>query len=328
MNIGKLRGLQEISTPEGFITVLALDQRGSLFKALGLKDSDSMLYRAVREFKKATTLELMPACSAVLLDPEFAAAEAVSEGWISGQKGLIVTLEETGYVDSPDGRINPFIPNWSLGKAKRMGASAAKLLAYYDPRIKKLAVYQEQFIRDIVEGSIELDFPLLLEPMSYSADPSIPKKSAEFASLRPQIVRDTAERLGALGVDLLKLEFPCDTDFEKDKSVWLKTCEDITQVSPVPWVLLSAGVDFDVFKEQLIVACKAGASGFVAGRAIWKEAAALKGHEQINFLSKIGKDRMNQLVDIVNQYARQWKNGQSGEVNRVEQGWINDYQDF
>lgn len=81
-------------------------------------------------------------------------------------------------------------------------------------------------------------------------------------------------------------------------------------------------------KEQLIVACKAGASGFVAGRAIWKEAAALKGHEQINFLSKIGKDRMNQLVDIVNQYARQWKNGQSGEVNRVEQGWINDYQDF
>lgn len=328
MNIGKLRGLQEISTPEGFITVLALDQRGSLFKALGMSESDPALYQAVREFKKATTSELMPACSAVLLDPEFAAAEAVSEGWISGQKGLIVTLEETGYVDSPDGRLNPFIPDWSLGKAKRMGASAAKLLAYYDPRIKKLADYQERFISDIVEGSVELDFPLLLEPMSYSADSSIPKKSPEFARLRPQIVRDTAERLGALGVDLLKLEFPCDTEFEKNESVWLKACKGITEVSPVPWVLLSAGVDFGVFKEQLEVACKAGASGFVAGRAIWKEAAPLKGQERINFLSKTARERMNQLVEIVNQFARPWKNAIRGEITRVEQGWINNYQDF
>ncbi|MCJ7519572.1 MAG: tagatose 1,6-diphosphate aldolase [Anaerolineaceae bacterium] len=328
MNIGKLRGLQEISTPEGFITVLALDQRGSLFKALGISESDPALYQAVREFKKATTSELMPACSAVLLDPEFAAAEAISEGWISGQKGLIVTLEETGYVDSPDGRLNPFIPNWSLGKAKRMGASAAKLLAYYDPRNKKLADHQERFISDIIEGSVDLDFPLLLEPMSYSADPSTPKKSPEFAKIRPQIVCDTAERLGALGVDLLKMEFPCDTEFETDKSVWLKACEEITKVSPVPWVLLSAGVDFDVFKEQLGVACKAGASGFVAGRAIWKEAVPLKGQERIDFLSKTGKDRMNHLVEIVNHSARSWKDAVRSEKTHIEQGWINNYQDF
>jgi tagatose-1,6-bisphosphate aldolase len=328
MNIGKLRGLQEISSPEGFITVLALDQRGSLFKALGISESDPALYQVVREFKKATTSELMPACSAVLLDPEFAAAEAISEGWISGQKGLIVTLEETGYVDSPDGRLNPFIPNWSLGKAKRMGASAAKLLAYYDPRNKKLADHQERFISDIIEGSVDLDFPLLLEPMSYSADPSTPKKSPEFAKIRPQIVCDTAERLGALGVDLLKMEFPCDTEFETDKSIWLKACEEITKVSPVPWVLLSAGVDFDVFKEQLGVACKAGASGFVAGRAIWKEAAPLKGQERIDFLSKTGKDRMNHLVEIVNHSARSWKDAVRGEKTHIEQGWINNYQDF
>jgi tagatose 1,6-diphosphate aldolase len=328
MNIGKLRGLQEISTPEGFITVLALDQRGSLFKALGMSEGDPALYQAVREFKKATTCELMPACSAVLLDPEFAAAEAVSEGWISGQKGLIVTLEETGYVDSPDGRLNPFIPNWSLGKAKRMGASAAKLLAYYDPRNKKLADHQERFISDIVEGSVELDFPLLLEPMSYSADPSIPKKSPEFAKIRPQIVRQTAERLGVLGVDLLKLEFPCDTEFDKDKSVWQKACEGITEVSAVPWVLLSAGVDFIVFKEQLDVACRAGASGFVAGRAIWKEAAPLKGLDRIDFLSEIGRERMNQLAEIVNQSARPWKKAVRGETTLVEKGWINNYQDF
>lgn len=328
MTIGKMRGLQEISTPEGFITVLALDQRGSLFKALGMEKSDPALYLEVRNFKKITTTELMPACSAVLLDPQFAAAEAISEGWISGQKGLIVALEETGYVDSPDGRLNPFISNWSLGKAKRMGASAAKLLAYYDPRMTKLAKHQTRFISDIVEGSRELDFPFLLEPMSYSSDPTIPKNSAEFAKIRPQIVRDTAEQLGALGVDLLKLEFPCDTLFQQDKSVWLKSCEAITKVSPVPWVLLSAGVDFNVFKDQLEVACSAGASGFVAGRAIWKEAAALRNNDRSDFLATTGVQRIRQLVEIVNQNARPWKNAISTKQDPIEQGWINSYQDF
>ena len=328
MNIGKMRGMQEISTPEGFITVLALDQRGSLFKALGMEKSDPALYKKVREFKKTTTTELISDCSAVLLDPQFAAAEAINEGWISGQKGLIVALEETGYVDSPDGRLNPFISNWSLSKAKRMGASAAKLLAYYDPRMMKLAEHQTRFISEIVDGSKELDFPFLLEPMSYSSDPNIPKNSAEFAKIRPQIVRDTAEQLGALGVDLLKLEFPCDTAFEHDRSVWLKACEAITKVSPVPWVLLSAGVDFGVFKDQLEVACRAGASGFVSGRAIWKEAAALKDHDRTDFLATTGAQRMRQLVEVVNQNAQPWKDALPSKPNFIDQGWINTYQDF
>jgi tagatose 1,6-diphosphate aldolase len=78
----------------------------------------------------------------------------------------------------------------------------------------------------------------------------------------------------------------------------------------------------------LDVACKAGASGFVAGRAIWKEAAPLKGLDRIDFLSKIGRERMNQLAEIVNQSARPWKKAVHGETTLVEKGWINNYQDF
>jgi tagatose 1,6-diphosphate aldolase len=38
-----------------------------------------------------------------------------------------------------------------------------------------------------------------------------------------------------------------------------------------PWVLLSAGVDYDKYKKQVEMAMKAGASGILGGRAFWKE---------------------------------------------------------
>jgi len=328
LSIGKLRGLQEISTEEGFITVLALDQRGSLIEAMGLEKNDPDLYAKVRDFKLETISALLPACSAVLLDPQYSAAEAIKDNCIPGQKGLIVATEETGYVKLPDGRVNKVIPDWSLGKAKRMGASAAKLLAYYNPMIEDLATQQENFITDLAKEAAKLDLPLLLEPMSYSSDPDLPKQSAEFAKIRPEIVKTTAERLGILGIDLLKLEFPCDVEFENDKSVWQQTCEKISAVSQVPWVLLSAGVDFDLFKQQLEVACKSGASGFVAGRAIWKEATSLQGSTRSDFLHNRAADRMKELVDIVHQFACPWKNSLKVGISAVSSGWLSQYQDI
>lgn len=328
LSIGKLRGLQEITTEGGYITVLALDQRGSLVEAMGLDKNDPDLYEKVRDFKLDTIKSLLPVCSAVLLDPQYSAAEALAENCIPGQKGLIVATEETGYEKLPDGRINKVIPEWSLGKAKRMGASAAKLLAYYNPMIRDLALQQENFITDLAIEAARLDIPLLLEPMSYSSDPNLTKKSAEFAKIRPEIVKDTAERLGNLGIDLLKLEFPCDIEFENDKSIWQEKCEKITSVAQVPWVLLSAGVDFDFFKQQLEIACKSGASGFVAGRAIWKEACALQGNTRSDFLQIKATDRMKELVDVVHQFALPWKNTPGMKKISVSSNWLSQYQDI
>jgi tagatose 1,6-diphosphate aldolase len=40
----------------------------------------------------------------------------------------------------------------------------------------------------------------------------------------------------------------------------------------VPWVLLSAGGSMQQFEHALLYACRAGASGFLAGRAVWWDA--------------------------------------------------------
>ena len=74
----------------------------------------------------------------------------------------------------------------------------------------------------------------------------------------------------------------------------------------MPWVLLSAGVDFEQFKPQVQVACACGASGFLAGRAIWKEAAAMSTAERATFLQDVARDRLRQLLVIAAADARPW----------------------
>jgi len=328
LSSGKIRGLTEIASADGFLTVLALDQRGSLIRAMGLEKEDSKLYEKIRDFKMDTIGELLPFCSAVLLDPQYSAAEAIHDGLVSGQKGIIVTTEETGYIEQPEGRINQLIPGWSLEKAKRMGASASKLLVYYNPNINSVAKEQEGFVQSLSGIAHDLDLPLLLEPMSYSPDPDMPKKSIKFARMRPQIVLDTVKSLGRLGVDLLKLEFPCDVNYEADESVWFSACEQITEHSPVPWVLLSAGVDFDIFKKQLKVACQAGASGFVAGRAIWKEAASLGKEERKSFLINTAAKRTDELAAIVHEYAVPWKDLLTDKFAKIDENWLAGYKNF
>lgn len=325
IGIGKLRGLQEIANQDGLMTVLALDQRGSLFASLGIDEKHPDGYQIVRDFKLQVTEHLLPHCSAILLDPEYGAAEALSLGLVSGQKGLVVATEESGYIENPDGRENHVISDWSLGKAKRMGASAAKLLSYYNPNYPEASEIQEKFIIKLVKQAHQLDFPLLIEPMSYSFDAKVPKNSAEFAAELPKIVQKTVETLGHLGADLLKLEFPCNVKFEKDISIWESTCKSINAVSPVPWLLLSAGVDFPVFQNQLKVACQSGASGFVAGRAIWKEAAQLTGKERTHFLKTSGVDRIKALVEIVDRHAEPWTQKCQDRLPIITEKWLSTY---
>jgi tagatose 1,6-diphosphate aldolase len=47
-------------------------------------------------------------------------------------------------------------------------------------------------------------------------------------------------------------------------------CRQLNEAAGSPWVILSAGVDIEEFLVQVEMACAAGASGFLCGRAIWK----------------------------------------------------------
>lgn len=326
LSIGKIRGLQELSSPRGLITVLALDHRGTLIKSMGLNEKDADVYQQVRDFKFLTIRYLLAHATAVLIDPQLGGAEAIARGVIPGSKGLMITLESSGFLGESTARYNEIIPGWSPTKIKRMGASAIKFKIDYHPDAGAVTRRMEELVKQISEQASSLDIPLLLEPVSYSIDPKFKKESSEYARTRPAVVVETARRLGPM-VDVLKLEFPHDAAFNLDENDWKKACQEVTKTSPVPWVLLSAGVEFEIFKSQARIACRSGASGYVAGRAIFQEAARLKGSAREDYLKNTSAIRMKELLEIANQTARPWMEGYSGIADGVDQDWIKTYSD-
>ena len=129
LSIGKFRGLQQISSKRGTFTCLALDHRQNLRKANPAFVDDAELSR----FKLDVTKALAHRATAVLLDPEVSAAQAISARAIPSSVGLVVAVESTGYTGDATARHAQVIPGWNVEKAKRMGASAIKLLVYYHP---------------------------------------------------------------------------------------------------------------------------------------------------------------------------------------------------
>jgi tagatose-1,6-bisphosphate aldolase len=298
ITIGKLRGLQQISSHRGTFTALALDHRQNLRKANPTFVNDGEL----SQFKLDVTSVLAEKATAVLLDPEVSAAQSIAEGVIPNHVGLVVAVESTGYTGDATARQAQIIPGWSVEKAKRMGASAIKLLVYYHPD-SSTASEIEDFTSKIAEDCKTQDLVLMLEPLSYSLEEDKKLTSAE----KRYVVVETAKRLTPLNVDILKAEFPLDIA-DVDDSKWAGACAEISAASLVPWILLSAAVDYETFVRQVTVACNAGASGIAVGRAVWKEAVTLNSEERMKFLRTIARQRIARLTSLCHALAKPYTN--------------------
>ncbi len=294
ITIGKLRGLQQISTKRGTFTALALDHRQNLRKANPAFVGDAELSR----FKLDVTRALAHRATAVLLDPEVSAAQAIAQHAIPNNVGLVVAVESTGYTGDATARHAQIIPGWSVEKAKRMGASAIKLLVYYHPD-SSTAKEVEDFTLKIAEECIRHDVVLMLEPLSYSLDENKRLSSDE----KRYVVVETAKRLTPLKADILKAEFPLDIN-DMDESKWMDACKEISSASQIPWILLSAAVDYETFVRQVTVACNAGASGIAVGRAVWKEAVTMKSSERMSFLKTTATHRIARLTSLCHALAK------------------------
>lgn len=294
ITIGKFHGLQKISSKRGTFTCLALDHRQNLRKANPAFVNDEEL----SHFKLDVTKAVAHRATAVLLDPEVSAAQAIAQRAIPSSVGLVVAVESTGYTGDATARHAQIIPGWNVEKAKRMGASAIKLLVYYHPD-SPTAKEIEDFTVKIAEDCKKHDLVLMLEPLSYSLDENKNLSSDE----KRHVVVETAKRLTPLNVDILKAEFPLDKD-EADESKWMDACKEISSASVVPWILLSAAVEYDLFLRQVTVACNAGASGIAVGRAVWKEAVTMNVDERMKFLRTTAKYRISRLTSLCHALAR------------------------
>jgi tagatose 1,6-diphosphate aldolase len=290
---GKLVNLQRLTDAAGRFKMLAIDQRDSLRNALGKATGRApaeVTYADLAEAKAVVTDVLSPLATATLVDPVYGLPRAVK--LIPGDVGLLAASEETGYERAgADGRQRKsrLIDGWSVAKAKRAGANAVKLLIYYNPDASPDVLgHQQGVVRAAGGDCAREDIPFLLELVTYPlSEPSA--DTPEFARKRTRHAIESAREFSTdeYGVDILKLEFPGDLKYSREyaqgafdgkvrEPVWTLSdakaaCRELDGAARRPWVILSGGVDINEFLVNLTLAVDAGASGFLCGRAIWKD---------------------------------------------------------
>jgi tagatose 1,6-diphosphate aldolase len=288
---GTLRGLMTLADDDGRFGMIAVDQRPPIFAALarhGNRNPDDVEYDEVAAVKGALIEVLAPAATGVLLDPVWSHPHHVTK--VPGRVGLLSTLEDYafGLVDG-ERRSHP-IPDWTVAKIKRTGAQGVKVLVWDRPDVSSATRdHQDAFVRDVGQACRAHELPFVLELLVYPFDGD-DADSAEYARAKPERVLSSVDHYAdpSFAVDLFKLEFPADLkhtrefaagafdgrrrDAVYDLDEVRETLTELDRCSPVPWVLLSAGVGPHEFAFALELACLAGASGFLAGRAVWYDA--------------------------------------------------------
>ena len=115
---------------------------------------------------------------------------------------------------------------------------------------------------------------------------------------REDAIIEAARALNELDIDLLKLEYPGSPE----------GCRRLASVLDRPWAVLSAGVPFDDFTEVLRVAFdEGGASGFIAGRSVWRESLGLSGSARRSSSRRSPRPRLDAVREVAAERARPWR---------------------
>ena len=279
---GKLAGLKAVSNDRGVIAAAAMDQRGSLQKALAKEKGSAVNDAMMQEFKILVAEVLTPHASAILLDPEWGLPASKRR---AKNAGLLLAYEKTGYDKTGPGRLGDLLDHWSVRRLKEAGADCIKILLYYTPfDPKDINDKKHAWVERLGDECRANDIPFFLEFVGY--EEGADEKGFEFAKKKPQVVTESMREFtkDRYGVDVMKVEVPVNMKFVEgaksyagQKAYSKKEAIDLfhqaAKVATKPFIYLSAGVSNAEFAEALELAGESGVkfNGVLCGRATWKE---------------------------------------------------------
>ena len=321
---GKLRRMKALSNENGIIAAAAMDQRGSLQKALATSrgvDVKEISPAVMSEFKVAVSRALTPHASAILLDPEFGLDAGRAR---APRTGLILAYELSGYDNTRPGRLPDLLPHVSVKRIVDWGADAVKILIYYTP-------FEDEAINDVKHAFVErigaecetYEIPFFLEFVGYDPKGG-DERGFEYARHKPEVVKESMKEFSKpqYHVDVLKVEVPVNAEYVEGSSVYkgqkacsreeaLKHFREAAAVATRPFIYLSAGVGNQQFTESLQMAAEAGTdfSGVLCGRATWKDGVPVYAKQGLKaleaWLEKEGVRNIN-AVNQALQAAKPW----------------------
>lgn len=307
---GKVRSLQRVSSRDGFFLVCALDHLSDFAELLG-PDPSAISFSDVVRAKDAIIRAVSPSVSAVLLDPLYALGHLGVSGAVPRDVGLMAPLEDEDYAIPAGPRRTRLRDGWSMPQVKATGADVAKLLWFYRPDgDQETAEAQRELVADLVQQSEELSIPLVVEPIWYPLPREDPSTESWKAARVAGIIASAVEA-DRQGVDMLKVEFPGQVDTEDGVAAARKACAQLDAAVTVPWVILSAGVGFEDFLTQVELACAAGASGYLAGRSVWRDAVSTVDPQARAEAVAASVSRIERLNAVTRAHGRPYRPGVS-----------------
>lgn len=281
--------IKDITRASGGFAMLAVDQREAMrlmFAAAGAKTpvADSVL----TDFKVNAAKILSPYASAVLLDQQFCYRQAVEQNAVAKSCAMIVAADD--FIPGNGIPVDNVVIDKKINAqaVKRDGAKALKLLVLW--RSDEDAQQRLDMVKEFNELCHSNGLLSIIEPVVRP-----PRCGDKFD--REQAIIDAAKELGDSGADLYKVEMPL---YGKGaRSDLLTASQRLNGHINMPWVILSSGVDKKLFPRAVRVAMEAGASGFLAGRAVWSSVIGLPDTELM--LRDVSAPKLQRLGEIVDE---------------------------
>jgi sulfofructosephosphate aldolase len=277
--------LDALARPTGTFLMVAMDQRDSLRTMLAEHHADVDDDR-IRRFKLAVARELGPLASGFLIDRDNLAAGDVlpqSCGLILAADALV---QPAGGPVEDTGLDTEVVEWWRWGTPP----VALKLLVVWRDDDRRAA--RVEMSRSFVDLARAHGLLSVLEPVVRGPD----------GFDREAAIVEAAAELGAVGCDLYKCQVPLEG--RGPAAEITARAREIDAALPCPWVVLSQGVDPDDFPAAVEAACRGGASGMLAGRALWT--STLAADDPTDLLRERSVPRLRELAAIVDAHGRPW----------------------
>jgi tagatose 1,6-diphosphate aldolase len=317
---GKFERIQACADDHGVIAAAAMDQRGSLRKAIAKARGADVSDAELTEFKTAVVKILTPYASAILIDTEYGLPALKHK---APRTGVLLAYEKSGYDTSTTGRLPDLLPDLSVRRIQEAGGDAVKILLYYNPEDDpKINNIKHAFIERVGAECAALEMPFFLEPIAYNDQLG---EGLEFAKVKPRYVAKYMEEFSKdrYGVDVLKVELPFNIAYTSGtlgfkgeeaytRAQALQFLKDTASAAGKPFIYLSAGVSDAVFRESLEMAAEAGVpfSGVLCGRATWQDGIpvyAKQGLEALEaWLADQGVKNIQMLNQVLAKGAKPW----------------------
>ena len=279
-----MTSLDALARPSGTFLMVAMDQRESLRTMLREHGHDATDER-LRDFKLAVARELGPHASGLLIDDAYG-VDVVEEAvrLVPPSCGVLLAVD---LLDQEPGAI---VDDTRLDERAELpaGIAALKLLVIWrdDERRGERVEMSRRFVA-LAERHGVLS---VLEPVVRHED-------------REWAIVEAARELGAVAPSLYKCQVPFGGKAEP--AAITTHCREIDAALPCPWVVLSQGVDPADFPGAVEAACRGGASGMLAGRAVWT--ATLTAGDPTELLRTRSVPRLQELAAIVDAHGRPWR---------------------